>query len=89
MSASKLYIKQSLSMHVCECVHISMYAGNGCKRSDDSKDIKLIFNKERKVCGSSLSLQAHKIRPSTKYATMKGGARLLRVLDRNITIQVQ
>ena len=70
-------------------VHICMCAGYGHKRGDDSKDIKPIFNKEKKVCGSSLSLQPHKIRLSTKDATMKGGAMLLRVLDRSITIQIQ
>jgi hypothetical protein len=64
-------------------------AGYGHKRGDDSKDVKLIFKKEKKVYGSSLSLQPDKMRLCTKEATTKGGAMLLRVLDRSITIQVQ
>jgi hypothetical protein len=43
-----------------------MCADYGHKRGDDSKDIKLIFNKEKEVCGSSFSLQSYKIRLSTK-----------------------
>jgi hypothetical protein len=32
----------------------------------DSKDINLIFNREKEVCGSSLSLQPYKIRLNNK-----------------------
>jgi len=60
-----------------------MCACYGHKKGDDSKEIKPIFNKQKKVCTSLLSLQPHKIRLSTKDATGKGGAMLLRVLDRS------
>jgi len=60
-----------------------MCAGYGHKRGDDSKEIKPIFNKQKKVCGSLLSLQPQKIRLNTKDVTMKGGAMLLRELDRS------
>jgi hypothetical protein len=66
-----------------------MFASYGRKRGDDSKDIKLIFKKEKKVCGSSLSLQPLNIRLRTKDATKNDGVILLRVLERCITIQVQ
>jgi len=66
---------------VCTHIHVCICADYGHKRGDDSKEIKPIFNKEKKVCGSSLSLQPHKSRLSTKDGTKKGGAMLLRVLE--------